>query len=98
MEPSCYLPSILCMETWLASGRLRETHRERKVWLTAPRNGQINPLQGTRPLGMQNFHAKKISCVCGRIVSVYEPDKGNKNDKMKVQLFYIFTGQNEGVK
>lgn len=75
----------------------RNPQREKEIWLTAPRNGQINPLEGARPLGIQNFQAKEISCVCGRIVSVYEPDKGNKNDKMKARLFYIFTGQYQRV-
>lgn len=31
-------------------------------------------------------------------MSVYEPDKGDKNDKMKVELSYTFTRQNERVK
>lgn len=29
-EPSCYLPRILCMKTWLTSGRLRESHIEKR--------------------------------------------------------------------
>lgn len=39
---------------------------------------------------MQNSQTK-ISGPCGRAVSVYEPDKGDKNDKMKVELSYAFT-------
>lgn len=87
MEPSCYLPSILCMEAWLASGRLRETHREEKNWLTAPRNGKISPLQGIRALECKTSRPRRFHVYVEELCLYMNLTKGIKMTKWRYSFF-----------